>query len=203
MHVVKFLDSLLQTPDIEIVETSLPETAERIIADRECQTGLPGKIPLPAAHAVRNALLQNLNDRGRRTFGRLADQQMDVFRHHDIPHQGESVAVACFSQDLDKRIASANGGQQWQPPVASESDEMKMAASKLANEFVSHGEKQKSTPRPSKNRRVGHPEELNHCPGRGCIEWYDPAAITGQEEKWQKRVPPASAQINHRGPRQV
>ena len=55
------------------------------------------------------------------------------------PHKGESVAVARFAENLDKRISSANGAQKRQAPIASEGDEMKMAASVMANEFVSHG----------------------------------------------------------------
>jgi hypothetical protein len=35
---------------------------------------------------------------------------------------------------------------------------MKMSASVMANELVSHGKKEKSTPRLSKTGRVGHPE---------------------------------------------
>jgi hypothetical protein len=31
----------------------------------------------------------------------------------------------------------------------------------LSNEFVSHGTKENSKPRPSKNERVGHPEKPN------------------------------------------
>ena len=55
------------------------------------------------------------------------------------PHKEESVAVACFAENLDKHISSANGAQKRQAPIASEGDEMKMTASVMVNEFVSHG----------------------------------------------------------------
>ena len=51
--------------------------------------------------------------------------------------------------------------------LASESDEMEMHASK---------------PRPSKSRKVGHPEELNHYPSVDVFEWYNQGASNGQEE---------------------
>ena len=87
VHVVKFFGSLLQTPDIKIVEASLPEAAERIVSTRKCQTRLSGRIALLAAQTARDALLQNLNHGGRRTFGRLADEQVDVLGHDDVAYE--------------------------------------------------------------------------------------------------------------------
>ena len=85
---------------------------------------------------------------------------MNVLGHDDVAHKGESVAVACFAQDLDKRVSSANGAQEWKTPISSEGDEMEMAASVMANEFVSHGKKEKSKPRPSRSGRIGHPPQV-------------------------------------------
>ncbi len=42
VHVVKFFDSLLQTPNIEIVEAALPEARQRSIAVGKRQAKLSG-----------------------------------------------------------------------------------------------------------------------------------------------------------------
>jgi hypothetical protein len=55
-----------------------------------------------------------LNHSGRRAFCWLADEQVDVHGHDDIVCKKESVAVARFAQDLNKRIPSANCAQQLQ-----------------------------------------------------------------------------------------
>jgi len=48
--------------------------------------------------------------------------------------------------------------QSSQTSVTSESGEMNEFAPTMANQFVSHGKKEKSKIRPSKNGRIGHPE---------------------------------------------
>jgi hypothetical protein len=58
---------------------------------------------------------------------------------------------------------------------------MQVTVPVVANEFVGHGTKEKSNPRPFKPERVGHPEKLN--PERqnqslsvDVLEWYHPTA---------------------------
>ena len=137
MHVVEFFDSFLQTPDIKIVEASLPEAAEHVVV-RKWQTKLPGSDALAATQSARNAMLQHLNHSGRRAFGRLTDEQMNVLWHDNIAYERESVAVARFAQNLSKSISSANGAQKGQSSIARECNEMEMASSVMTNEFVSH-----------------------------------------------------------------
>jgi hypothetical protein len=45
-----------------------------------------------------------------------------------------------------------------QPPIASDGDEIQMAAPVVANELVSLGNSDQSKPRPSQGENVGHPE---------------------------------------------
>jgi hypothetical protein len=45
-----------------------------------------------------------------------------------------------------------------QSPLARNCGELQMASPPAANEFMRHGTKEKSKPRPFKNERVGHPE---------------------------------------------
>jgi hypothetical protein len=58
-----------------------------------------------------------------------------------------------------------------------------MAAPVVANEFVDHGSKEKSKPRPSKSVWVGHPEKRNQSLCVDVLEWYHPTVIRRQEEK--------------------
>ena len=89
MHILKFLDELPLTPHVEIVEARLPELRQRMIATRETKTQL-WRRHFPAwftAQPARHALLQDLHDRRGRSFGRLADEQVNVFRHDDVADQ--------------------------------------------------------------------------------------------------------------------
>src|SRR5579864_1454276 len=81
--------------------------------------------------------------------------------------------------------------QKRQPPIASESDEMQMAASVVANEFVGDGNSDKSKPRPSKCKRVGHPERQSpekqtQFLSKAVQESYHPCISCRQEEKTRK-----------------
>ena len=174
VHVVKFFHSLLQTPHIEIIEAPLPEARQRRIAACKIQTQLSGERAPLAAQAARDALLQYLNHSGRRSLGRLADEQMNVLRHNHVAHQREAVVIARLAENLRENISGAHRAEQRQTSIASERDEMKMPASVVANEFVCHGRKEKSKPRPFKPERVGHPEKLNQSLRVDVPEWYYP-----------------------------
>lgn len=71
-----------------------------------------------------------------------------MFRHDDIAHQAEAVPVPHLTENLDEDISDANGTQKGQAPVTSEGNEMQMAASVVAKEFMGHGSAEKSKPRP-------------------------------------------------------
>jgi len=158
MHVVQLFNSLLQTPNMEIVEAALPEARQRIDADRKCQTQLSGRFSLLAAQAARDALFQNLNHGGRRSLGWFADQQVNVSRHDHVTDERKTVAVPNLAKNLNESIPGANRTQERYTPVTTEGDEMKVAAAVVANEFVGHESSDKSKPGPSKSERVGHPE---------------------------------------------
>jgi hypothetical protein len=72
--------------------------------------------------------------------------------------------------------------------IASECDEMQMAAPVMTNEFVGHGNSEKSKPRPSKSERVGHPErqspeKQNRFLSKDVQEWYHPTVRLCQQKK--------------------
>lgn len=128
VHVVKFLDELGLTPDVEIVEAQLPELGQQAARVRkrkgkllrgEFFAGLAAELP-------RDALFQDLQDEGRSALDWLADEQVNVIRHDDVTSQGKTVAVTHFSENLDKQIPGTSGRQKGQAPVATAGDEMPM-----------------------------------------------------------------------------
>jgi hypothetical protein len=191
VHVVKFLDSLLQTPNIEIVEAALPKARQRIVPTSKVQVQLSGGPPFFVEQAARDALFQNLEDRRRRPFSRFADEQVDVLGHDDVAHQRETVTVAHVAKNLDKDISGVNRTQQRYASIAGEGNEMQMAATVVANKLVGHGRQEKSKPRPFKTERVGHPERLNQFLRVDVLEWYHPIVKARQQKKCERvRRPP-------------
>ena len=79
MHVVQFLNLFLRAPQIEIVETTLPEAAGEFAAN--CQ---------PAG----DAQLRGLNYLRGIANQRFGDQRMYVFGHDYVSDDGEAVANA-------------------------------------------------------------------------------------------------------------
>ncbi len=104
--------------------------------------------------ATRDALLQDLDHRRRRSSDLFANEQADVLGHDNVTHVGKPLAVPQFAKNLDENISGANRAQQGQVSITSENDEMQMAASVVANEFVGHDGKG-GTPRPFKRESVG------------------------------------------------
>ena len=148
MHVVKLFDKFGLTPDIEIVETRLPKLRE-IVGLSKRKMELLGRYSLArlAAKPPRYALLQDLHDRGGSAYGRFADEQVNVVGHDDVACEGKVVAVAHLAQNLDKQIFGVGRGKQWQPPVATASDEVQVAQSVTAMQSFRHSERNEK-PRP-------------------------------------------------------
>jgi hypothetical protein len=66
----------------------------------------------------------------------------------------------------------------------------------VANEFVGHGTKEKSNPRPFEEpQTVGHLEKLNQFLGLDVLEWHHPSVFVRQQEYTRKGVPPACAAV--------
>ena len=114
-------------------------------------------------------------------------QIMDVLGHDHIAHQGETIAVTHVIQNADENASGANRAQQRQSPVTTERDEMQMAVTVVADEFVGHGGKGKS-PTLLKTERVGHPEKPRHFLGVDVPEWYHPIVDVRQQKTKQERV---------------
>jgi hypothetical protein len=104
VHILKLLDELLLTPQVEIVKARLPELGQGMIQTLEAKLELPcGRAWFPAQPA-RHALLQNLHDRRRRALRRFADEQVDVLWHDNVSDQRKSIAVAYLAEYLHEYI---------------------------------------------------------------------------------------------------
>jgi len=86
-----------------------------------------------------------------RAFLGLADQEMNVFRHHQVAHQRKPALRAYFGEYLDEQIAGASGAQQREPPVAGAGNEMEVAGTVAASQALSH---ENRTAHPSENKRT-------------------------------------------------
>jgi hypothetical protein len=80
-----------------------------------------------AAQAARDALLQDLQDGGRRSLGWLANEQVNVLRQNDESNESEAVTVAYLAKDFEEHVSGVDGSQQRQAPVKTERHEMQMA----------------------------------------------------------------------------
>ena len=101
MHVVQLLRPLLAAPNVEIVEPPLPETAMSCVRDVLPQTELLRGIARAnfSAQAARDPLFQHLNHDRQISLLRLAQQQMNVFRHDDVADHRELISRAHFVQN--------------------------------------------------------------------------------------------------------
>jgi hypothetical protein len=63
---------------------------------------------------------------------------MYVLGHHHVSHDRELVALAHVVENDEKHIARASGSQEWQAPVATEGDEMKVRGAVAAFQVLWH-----------------------------------------------------------------
>jgi len=126
VHIVKLFNPFLQAPDIEVVKSSLPKPTLRIFGAFKAQIQLSSIRSLLPAQPPGDTLFQNLDHRGRRSYFRLAHEQMDVFRHDDISDKREPIAVPHLAKNLNRSILGADRAQERHAPVTTKGDEMEM-----------------------------------------------------------------------------
>ena len=126
VHVVKLFDSLLQPLHVEIMEATLPETRQRVLGVRKIQLELCGWLPLFASQAARDALFQDLNHDGGRTFGRLGNEKMNVLGHDHIAKDTEDIASAHSFESALEEFRDLSAGRIRKPVVTTEGEEMKV-----------------------------------------------------------------------------
>ena len=66
---------------------------------------------------------------------------------------------------------------------------MEIVASIVADEFIGHGTREKSKPRPFKTERVGHPEKPNRPLSVDLLGWYHPSVSVRQLKNQRVGLP--------------
>ncbi len=134
VHVFQLLSQLLRAPHVEVVKPPLPE--------RHLTRHHPGKrqrqlsrhrLLSSSAQRPGNLLLQHLQYLRRRTFPRLAHQQVHVFRHHHITDHLETVPGTYFIEYSDEAIPCACRSKKWATTIATDGDEVQIAAAVVAS----------------------------------------------------------------------
>lgn len=77
VHVTQLLGGLLSAPDVEVVVTRLPEAPSFGVLE-----------------FARGLLFEDLDGFGERFGARLADEEVDMLRHEDVPGDDELIADA-------------------------------------------------------------------------------------------------------------
>jgi len=125
MHVLQLLNLFPLAPQIEIVETTLPES-----------TGEFARNAQPPGHAQ----LHGLNDLRGIANHRFGNQQMYVFRHDHVSDQGKMIANAHQLEDGKYQVAARGSAQQRLATVAAPGDEMEASRALIALQAPGHGE---------------------------------------------------------------
>jgi hypothetical protein len=141
MHILQFLPNLLPAPHIEVIEPPLPKRRQgRGLRKRQRQLPRSRLPPFPPQRAG-DLLFKHLQRFRRRTFLRLTDQQVHVFRHHHIPDQSEAISRPYFLQDFHKPIPRPPRPQEGSSAVAAESNKVEIASPVIASQRVAHRRK--------------------------------------------------------------
>jgi hypothetical protein len=106
MDISQFLDKLVVVPNIEVVVALLPEMF------------------CPANEPSRNPLLERPNRIGKRALYRLAEQQMHVIRHDDIPEHAQSITAPYALERSFESQPCLMRSQRCPTVIAAERDEV-------------------------------------------------------------------------------
>jgi len=121
MNVTEFRGALALAENYEIVESPLPKmtVAAPPIAMFD-RWGHP-------EHSLRKRFLQRLHDNRRILSFRLSDQQVHMFRHHDVTDHDKSKTPPNFFEHFQKQIACPWTAQQRFSLIATGGDEMQIS----------------------------------------------------------------------------
>ena len=157
MQVSQLLGALLCTPDVEVVETCLPERQAQRFLEQALLARVAGF--LFRQQSMRGALLQDLHNGRRCPRLGLGDEQAEVFGHDHVSHDDEAVALAGVFENGEKAVAAAGLPKFWLVAIARASDKVQVMGAVSAMQSArheTHGTDGIAT-RPCKERKDGHP----------------------------------------------
>ena len=123
MHVTEFLDPLLRSTDVEIIEALLPDRT-RADAAMVKQLG--------------ESLLDDFHYDGRIACIRFGNQQVKVLGHDDVADHHKSISLPCTLQNAQEEIAARAGSQLGPPLVAATGYEMEIVSAVPAFQTFRH-----------------------------------------------------------------
>ena len=111
MHVLQFFNFLALAPDVEIIKTFHPIVVVDEIPDRvpHFRPVLPevGISSMGTQHSVRESQLDGMNDTRWTSDERFRNQQMEMFRHYDIPDHYKSIPIPHLFENSEEQISFA------------------------------------------------------------------------------------------------
>ena len=137
MQVVQLLHPLARGPDIEVVETRLPE--RRALRGLSEQVGLPRIAGATLGQqGARCSLFQNLHDLGRSSDFRPAQEQVNMLGHHNIFNNDKPVALPRLFQNGKEAVAALGRTEPLAPPVTGTRDKVQVVRAVKTVEVVRH-----------------------------------------------------------------
>jgi hypothetical protein len=118
VHVFQLLHMLALCEDVEVIIARLPEG--------------------PFAAMNRNRKLQRLDCLGQDSPLRFTDQQMHMFRHHDIAENTKVIPDTNRFQGTFKEVTSLLRIKMRLPSIATEGDKVEVSGVLIADQFLSH-----------------------------------------------------------------
>jgi hypothetical protein len=179
VHVIHLLVPFLCAPHIEVVEPSLPE---RLVLPHGSFFPQPflfrPRAPSPTlAHRSRKPLLQHLHRRARIPHIRLADQKMDMFRHHDITDQCKIIALSDFTENLEKELSRSFRPQQRRATITTASNKVQLPQSIAASQALFHPKNSN----PSNPEGFGTPHGSRELSSELLVWYYPPERHVNEE----------------------
>ncbi len=95
MDVSQLFDSLVLRPNVEIIEARLPD-GHRFARRSLCRMALPA----PWHRSLRESLFHTLHRGRRRSYLRLAHEQVKVLRHDHVSQHNEAMLFADFFENF-------------------------------------------------------------------------------------------------------
>ena len=138
MNVVQLLLHFRARIDVKIVIPPLPKSSQPLVLFGKSQRELARLPALSPAHSPRDSLLEHLHHFGRKNRPRFANQKVHVLRHDHVAYERKPVPCSNFLKNLHRKISRPNRSQQGPSLIATECDEMQVAAAHDAFQVLRH-----------------------------------------------------------------
>src|SRR5258705_9228602 len=139
MHIVQFLLQFLLAPHIEVIEAALPESRRVRLRWSKAQSELRcRRFSTALSQNPGDSLLEHLqNFRGTTPLG-FTKEQMNMLGHDYITDELEVMPRADLVQNFHKLVTSPRRAEQRTTTIATEGNEMKIAAPIETLQTVAH-----------------------------------------------------------------